>query len=795
MTGESRVSPPQAEVLARGLLNSGFSCVLQMPTGSGKTWLAEQAISSILASGRRAVYLSPLRALAVELSARWQRRFESSKVGVFTGDFGKAGTAYPVSFRDAQLLVMTPERLDACTRAWRAHWSWLPEVDLLIVDEFHLLGDHHRGGRLEGAISRLRRLNPFALVLGLSATLGNRRELADWLGGVEYGSEWRPVPIKWRVARYRQANEKPGILTTEVQRNVSAGGRSLVFVQSRRRAEELSRQLRTSGLRAGHHHAGLSRPERNAIEGGFRSGEMDVLVSTSTLEMGLNLPVRQVVLYDIQAFDGVDFRPLSTNSVWQRVGRAGRPGLDSEGEAVLLAPTWDREAARYSEGRFEPIRSGFADSRVLAEQVVAEVASGLSRTPLQLESVFAQSLAAHQKTLPEVGSVIEEMREAGMLRERTEHEGQGGKMHLRATRLGRVASRHLLTPATIIRFRRMLESEEELTFLDLLLLAASSPDCDPVLPVDFEELDALASDLAQERTYSLRQQRDDIAEQLGVDGKRLLSALKMALVARAWTRSCDVREVAERYGCYPFEVTRLCESLQRLLLAMSAVLEDPEDKSEHDGDDKAFVELRERLHALYRMMVGGLDEAAATLTLVVGIGPKTARRLVEADVEDIEDLALTEPADLAAVPGVSLERAKRWVIEAEDLVRTRSAFRYRETGPVAGLRPLGWPARVDPYRLRRALDLSVVADGDGYLVAGGLEPHVVHGEPGDLVCDCKDAERGYGCKHGLAVRLHQGDEILWRFVRQLDADSADDKLNLFDLWFSGGYGARRKVVS
>ena len=769
--------------------------MLQMPTGSGKTWLAEQAVAEVLSGGTRAVYVAPLRALAVELAARWQRRFAPSKVGIFTGDYGKSGKAYPVPFRDAQLLVMTPERLDACTRAWRAHWSWLPEVDLVVVDEFHLLGDRHRGGRLEGTISRLRRLNPFARLLGLSATLGNRHELTEWLGGVEYGSDWRPVPIKWRVARYRQANEKPGILTGEVKRNVAVGGRSLVFVQSRRRAEELGRQLRISGLRAGHHHAGLSRPERNAIEGRLRSGELDVLVSTSTLEMGLNLPVRQVVLYDTQAFDGVDFRPLSTNSVWQRVGRAGRPGLDSEGEAVLLAPTWDRDVGRYPEGRFEPIRSGFADSRVLAEQVVAEVASGLSRTPLQLESVFAQSLAARQKTLPEVGSVIEEMREAGMLRERTEHEGQGGKMHFRATRLGHVASRHLLAPATIIRFRRMLESEKEPTFLDLLLLAASSPDCDPVLPVDFEELDALASDFSQERTYSLRQRRDDIAEQLGVDGKRLLSALKMALVARAWTRSSDVREVAERYGCYPFEVTRLRESLQRLLLAMSAILEDPEDKSEQHDGDREFVELRERLHALYRMMVGGLDEAAATLTLVVGIGPKTARRLVEADVEDIEDLALAAPADLSTIPGVSLERAKRWVIEAEDLVRTRSAFRYREIGPVAGLRPLGWPPKVDPYRLRRALDLSVVADGDGYLVAGGLEPHVVRGEPGDLVCDCMDAERGYGCKHGLAVMLHRGDEILWRLVRQLDADSADDELNLFDLWFSGGYVARKKVVS
>ena len=757
--------------------------------------MAEQAIAEALSGGARAIYVSPLRALAAELATRWQKRFAGSRVGVFTGDYGKAGRPYPVAFRDARVLVMTPERLDACTRAWRAHWSWLPEVDLVVVDEFHLLGDRHRGGRLEGTISRLRRLNPFARLLGLSATLGNRPELADWLGGVEYGSGWRPVPMEWRVVRYRKADEKPRMLVDEVRRNVCRGGKSLVFVQSRRRAEELGRHLQASGLRAGHHHAGLSHSERNAVEARLRVGAVDVLVSTSTLEMGLNLPVRQVVLYDIQAFDGVDFRPLSTNSVWQRVGRAGRPGLDSEGEAVLLAPTWDRDAKRYPEGRFEPIRSGLADSRALAEQVVAEVASGLSRTPSQLRAVFAQSLAARQQTLPAVTTVIGEMREAGMLREQTEHEGPRDKMRLRATRLGHVASRHLLAPATIIRFRRVLESEVEPTFWDLLLLAASSPDCNPVLPVDFEELDALASDLGRERTYFLRQPRAGLAEQLGVNGKRLLSALKMALVARAWTRSSDATGVAERYDCYPFEVTRLRESMERLLLAMFAILDEPEDEAGHDGADEEAVQLRERLHALNQMLIGGLDEAAATLTLVGGIGPKTARRLGEAGIADVEDLALAEPVDLSAVRGVSLERSKRWVSEAEDLVRTRSAFRYRETGPVAGLTPLGWPPGIDPYRLRRALDLSVVADGQGYLVAGGLEPHVVRGEPGSLMCDCADAERGHECKHGYAVRLHQGDDGLWRLVRQLRSEPADDELNLFDLWFSGGYDTRKKVVS
>src|SRR5262249_563851 len=158
-----------------------------------------------------------------------------------------------------------PERLDVCTRAWRRHWHWLPEVDLIVVDEFHLLGDRNRGARLEGTLSRVQRLNPFARLLCLSATLGNRAELAEWVGGAEYASAWRPVPLVWRVVRFRSAAEKAELLRGEVTRNVRSGGKSLVFVQSRRKAEQVACSVREGGLRAAHHHAGLSHGERGSV--------------------------------------------------------------------------------------------------------------------------------------------------------------------------------------------------------------------------------------------------------------------------------------------------------------------------------------------------------------------------------------------------------------------------------------------------------------------------------------------------------------------------------------------------
>ena len=232
-------SSDQQTILNSGLLTIGFNCILQLPTGSGKTWLAEQAIENVLLRNQRAIYLTPLRALASELGERWHQRFAGRAVGIFTGDY----KAQAMSYQRSQLLIMTPEKLDACTRSWRSHWHWLPDVDLIVVDELHLLGDPHRGARLEGTLLRLIRLNPFVRILGLSATLGNRQELADWLNGVEYGSNRRPIPLSWQVVRYKRAQEKPELLLREVQRTVEEGGQTLVFVQSRRRAEALAKSL------------------------------------------------------------------------------------------------------------------------------------------------------------------------------------------------------------------------------------------------------------------------------------------------------------------------------------------------------------------------------------------------------------------------------------------------------------------------------------------------------------------------------------------------------------------------
>lgn len=778
-----KLLPPQAEVFERGLLDSGFNCVLQMPTGSGKTWLAERAIEQTLQQNFRAVYLSPLRALAAEMANRWQKKFPQHKVGIFTGDYSSAGKNYPVPFRDARLLIMTPEKLDACTRVWRSHWSWIPEVDLVVVDELHLLGDAHRGARLEGAISRMRRLNPFLRILGLSATMGNRQVLAEWFDGVEFGSKWRPVPLEWRFVKFQRATEKPELLLQEVSENVRGGGKSLVFVQSRRRAEETSSFLAAQGIRSYHHHAGLEHDERRQIEQKFLKGEIDVLVATATLEMGINLPVRQVVLYDVQMFDGAEFKPLTTNSVWQRVGRAGRPGLDEKAEAVLIVPAWERGAENYERGDFEPIVSALSRPATLSEQIIAEVASRMSRTRTQIAETFTRSLAAEQKVLPNVKEVLDQMISAGMLAETKDEESRKSRYILQTTRLGKIASRHFLSPATVLLFKKILDSDIHLTFFDLLLICAASSDCEPVLPCDYEELEELSINLSEQPSFLLKLSREKVTRLLKIDGKRLLASLKMALAAKNWCDTGDKEKSAEKFDCYAFEIGRLRESLIRLLTAMTEITRKPVEIEAESDFDSHYVE---KIKLLLAMVNGGLDEYAATLTLIKGIGPKLANKLKAAGINDLLELAKTDAGKVGKISGISQKRLKFWIREAVKLSRSCSASDLFETAPhedhLSGDRSFA----VDPYRLRRALELKVRgADGGSFYITGGTEPHVVQTVGGARRCDCMDFKKHNersDCKHLLAVRLACGDGKLKLAVEKLNENKDQQPIDLFDLW-------------
>lgn len=740
-----------ASLEARQILSSGYPAVIQLPTGSGKTHLAFQEMLRKASSGRRSIYVVPLRAVAEELFQRWQ---DQTSVGLFTGDSGN-----PVPFEEARILIMTPEKLDSLTRTWRNHWHWLPEVDLVVVDEFHLLGEVRRGAKLEGTLLRLLRLNPFIQVVGLSATLGNRGELASWLGAVEVTSDHRPVPLEWYILRYKKAEEKLSMLISYLGEQE---GQSLIFVQSRRRAEQVASGLAQQGFRVMHHHAGLNRVQRQKVEQQFRSGELEVLVATATLEMGINLPARRVILYDLQRFDGNRFTPLPANNLWQRAGRAGRPGLDDKGEVVLLAAQWESNLQPYTEGRFEPIQSQLNNPVALAEQILVEVATGLSQTQTQLEANLSLSLAAFQKRLPSLRQAVDEMVEAGMLYQETT------SPRLRSTPLGWIAVRHMLSPKAVSHLQEGVGSMLEPTLFDFLLLVVSNPDVEPVLPVDFEDLSMLAEYL---RTQTSRYMSGEIGNTLGISGKRLLSTFLMACVLREWTQRGELEQASNLFGIYSFELERLLESSLRILAALIDWL----------GGFEEQNDLREKAKALHGMLASGLSEEAISLTLVRGLGSKWAKKLLTYGFTDIEDLALAETHNLTQIKGISSHRAEQWIAVAFELAK--QSRRYLDEGPETQVAIQG--PTIDLYRLRRSLELHVLKQETGYQVWGGLEPHQVVYSKGNLVCDCLNFTLGYYCKHLLAIRVFEQEPTVLEAVKSL-RDPNVKGLNLVALWSEGG---------
>lgn len=182
------LTPVQEKALQAGILNNK-SLLISAPTASGKTLVATMAIAKTLGQGK-ALYLVPLKALASEKYREYQKLLEKTpyKVIMSTGDLD-SDSHFLAKY---DLLILTTEKLDSLLRH---QLSWLQEVKTVIVDEIHLLNDSSRGPTLEIVLTLLKNLIQPQLI-GLSATIGNPQELAEWLEAELVIDTWRPVELK-----------------------------------------------------------------------------------------------------------------------------------------------------------------------------------------------------------------------------------------------------------------------------------------------------------------------------------------------------------------------------------------------------------------------------------------------------------------------------------------------------------------------------------------------------------------------------------------------------------------------
>ena len=340
---------------------SGNHVIAATPTGSGKSMIALAAHFVSMAHGGRSYYTAPLKALVSEKFFDLVSLFGADNVGMVTGDVSLNA--------DAPIICCTAEIL--ANQSLREGPTL--DADMIVMDEFHFYADPQRGWAWQVPLLELTRPQ----FIAMSATLGDttvfRKQWTERTGRptVEITDAQRPVPLEYdyvvdtlqdTVERLLSEGRHPIYIVHFSQKDAvdtasSLMDRKLVSPEVRSQiARELSSVSFTKGfgqtLRGllshgiGVHHAGMLPRYRRLVERLTQQGLLPVICGTDTLGVGINVPIRTVLLTSLVKFDGSKMRHLRSREFHQIAGRAGRAGFDTVGFVRVLAPEHEVEAAR-----------------------------------------------------------------------------------------------------------------------------------------------------------------------------------------------------------------------------------------------------------------------------------------------------------------------------------------------------------------------------------------------------------------------------------------------------------------
>lgn len=414
-------NPMQTQIF-HTLYHTPANVLLGSPTGSGKTVAAELAMWWAFRErpGSKVVYIAPMKALVRERVKDWGRRLAQPmglKLVELTGD----NTPDTRTIQDADIIVTTPEKWDGISRSWQTR-GYVRKVSLVIIDEIHLLaGD--RGPILEIIVSRMNFIaastKSSVRLLGMSTACANATDLGNWLGVKEglfnFRHSVRPVPLELYIDGFpevrgfcplMQSMNRPTFLAIK---NHSPDKPVIVFVPSRRQTrltakdlvnlcgmednprrfltmDEDDLQLNLSRVKddalkeaisfgIGLHHAGLVESDRQLAEELFLNNKIQILIATSTLAWGVNLPAHLVVVKGTQYYDAKieGYKDMDLTDVLQMLGRAGRPQFDTSGVARILTQDSKKDFYKHFLHTGFPVESSL--HTVLDNHLCAEVSA------------------------------------------------------------------------------------------------------------------------------------------------------------------------------------------------------------------------------------------------------------------------------------------------------------------------------------------------------------------------------------------------------------------------------------
>lgn len=506
-------NPAQKAVIESGYLEDKSNYIISIPTASGKTVLGILPALKTILNGGKAIYAAPLLSI------------QNEKVKEFKA-FEEHGIKVGKHPSNSDLSVMVFESFDALTRF---SWNVLREVDTLIIDEFHMIGEYSRGPTLESAITRAKIINPSLRIIALSATLKNIDEIEQWLDGKTVEHDYRPVPLNKEVldAEMFNTKNKNDVIVKIVEKAIEDNSQALSFVSTRRFTESLATYVAkkidkkttkeqkqkfkqvadkllevpkkkgslptTTCLKLAEaaekgvvfHHAGLFNEQKEIIEDEFRKGNILMITATPSLMYGVNLPSKYVVIRDHTRWTSNGPASIPVFDYEQMSGRAGRPQYDDVGYSYLVAKTMDEAfdlEARYVNGEIELTNSKLIDNKdAIYKQIIAQIASSLSKNLDDLNDFFGKTLYGFQmKNNPsmsmfaqdslnwELESALEFLLQNGIIRATPEG--------LKTTDFGNLIAKSNYAVETAIKIKEYVSTMEKLNPTEMIYALAETPD-------------------------------------------------------------------------------------------------------------------------------------------------------------------------------------------------------------------------------------------------------------------------------------------------------------------------------
>lgn len=665
--------PHQEEAIAH--LNKGKNVVVSVPTASGKSLIAYVAIYREFLKGRKSMYIVPLRALASEKYEDLKRMSSLGlRVAISVGDYDDS----PEFIKRYDVIVCTSEKADSL---FHHDPSVMFEMSLIVADELHLIGDESRGARLETFLSAARYMNPDTRILGLSATISNIEDVSGWLEAESVVSSFRPVQLEKGILFNRTLEFEDGDsipfkgkddLARLCEHYIIQGGQLLVFVNSRKRSEDLARKLsyaieegiignfdfdppwggetdRYQGILAelipkgvSFHHAGLSSAQRTVVEALFREGKIKILVATPTLAAGVNLPARVVVIRDITRFSDGYVGYISNTEVHQMLGRAGRPKYDKTGFGIIYAASESsmEHAWEYLSGEPEPVFSGIGKESLIRFNSLALVSTGLARNLDDLMRFHEKTLLGYQTDISVHKQRFEDalsfLSENGFI--------SGNEEEYKVTRLGKTVSDLYIDPVSALILKRYMD-EGNITDQRTLYNICMTPEVPSLIAKKDDTEDILF--FIDENGLEFQ------------DSSDLFNSAKTAMVLYDWVNEKSTDYITNRYNIGPGDIQSKVSSAEWMAYSLSRLA------------SMLLPERRTYFEMLSIRIKEGIKEDIWELTAIPNIGRVRARRLYSAGLKNLDSVAGANEAEVTRIAGFSHKLASETISHARTVLQRR----------------------------------------------------------------------------------------------------------------------------